>query len=160
MLPLGPERGEQPGRGCGGSSPPRRGCRGSRWGRKMAADGRGLCLHLLHHPHPHFGVWTKPGFKKSNSSSPAINRALFPREPAVPRPDQGCPVRPGRQTGTEPAGTQCTGAPWGRETSSPASWGCSFTLAQTYCQPDALVAGCPLTLTRQSLQRACQASKC
>lgn len=43
MLPLRPESGKQPVRGCGGALPPRKGCRGSRWGRKMAAGQGGLC---------------------------------------------------------------------------------------------------------------------
>lgn len=87
MLPLGPESGRQLGLRLRGRLASVEGLLGEQMGKEGGnRQARGLCHHLLQHPRPHFGFWAEPGFKKSNTSSLAISRALFPREPAVPGP--------------------------------------------------------------------------
>lgn len=87
MLPLGPESGRQPGLRLRGRLASVEGLLGEQMGKEGGnRQARGLCHHLLQHPRPQFGFWAEPGFKKSNTSSLAISRALFPREPAVPGP--------------------------------------------------------------------------
>lgn len=99
MLPLGPEGGRQPALRLWGRLASMEGLLGEQMGKEGGnRQARGLCRHLLRHPHPHFGFWAEPGFKKSNTSSSAISRALFPREPAVPGPGwvgagMPCPFR-------------------------------------------------------------------
>ena len=76
-LPLGPGSGKQPGLRLRGRLDCTEGPLGEQMGQEDGRrPGRGLCLYLLHHSHPHFGFWAEPRFEKSNSSSSAISRAV------------------------------------------------------------------------------------
>lgn len=88
MLPLEPESGKRPRLRLRGKSLFHGGgCWGSRWGRKMVADGGGASATTSSTIPTHtLAFGQSPGLKKATTSSSAINRALFPREPAVPQP--------------------------------------------------------------------------
>lgn len=67
MFPLGPEWQAARAKAAGEGSPPWRGMLGEQMGQEDGSRlGRGLCHHLLHHPHPHFGFRAEPGFENSN----------------------------------------------------------------------------------------------
>lgn len=87
MLPLEPESGKEPGLRWGGRGACVHGggSWGSRWGRKMVASRGGACTTTSSTVPTHTLAFGQSlGLKKAITSSSAINRALFPREPAVP----------------------------------------------------------------------------
>lgn len=83
MPPLEPESGKQPRRGLQGKALFQGGGGwGSRWGRKMVADWGGASAATSSTIPTHtLAFGQSPGLKKATTSSSAINRALFPREP-------------------------------------------------------------------------------
>lgn len=89
MLPLGPEHGKQlglrlQGKGC----PPGRALLGEQMGRKMAAAWGGACAITSSTIPTHtLAFGQSRGLKIATTSSSAISRASYPREPTVPGPD-------------------------------------------------------------------------
>ena len=93
MLPLGPEHGKQLGLRLQGEGCPQGGrCWGSRsgWGGggKMAAAWGGACAITSSTIPTHtLAFGQSRGLKIATTSSSAISRASYPREPTVPGPD-------------------------------------------------------------------------
>lgn len=132
-LPPGPEGGKRPGLRLRGRLDCSEGPLGEQMGQEDGSrPGRGLCLYLLHRSRPHSGFWAEPCFKKSNSTSSATSRALFPREPAEPWLGQAGAGMPRPSWHADGQGAMGAAGPGGKHQPGssahqrcPASWGWS-----------------------------------